>query len=248
MSKLKKNPTILEACKNIIKEQEEAGIIEKVSSLENTDKIHHLPHQTVSRTGAETTKVRMVFDASSKDKQSGTSLNTCIRVGPLLNPLIFDIMIRFRQHKVAIVGDIEKAFLNVEVNPMDRGCLRFLWVSDLNTPEPSIDVYQFTRVIFGVKCSPFLLNADSRYHLSKYAEKDPDFATKISNSFYVDDLVSGATDIESGIQLYEKARLRMKEGGFNLRKRRTNDLGLEAEIKRKRRPENNYFRLKFGCK
>ena len=233
MGKLKKNPAILEACNNIIKEQEEAGIIEKVNSLEKADKIHYLPHQTVIRTEAETTKVRMVFDASSKDKQSGTSLNNCIHVGPPLNPLLFDIMIRFREHKVAIVGDIEKAFLNVEVNPKDRDCLRFLWVSDLNTPEPSIDVYRFNRVVFGVNCSPFLLNAVLRYHLSKYAEKDPDFATKMSNSFYVDDLVSGATDVESGLQLYEKARLRMKEGGFNLRKWRTNDLGLESEIERR---------------
>ena len=233
IGKLKKNPAILEACNNIIKEQEEAGIIEKVNSLEKADKIHYLPHQTVIRTEAETTKVRMVFDASSKDKQSGTSLNNCIHVGPPLNPLLFDIMIRFREHKVAIVGDIEKAFLNVEVNPKDRDCLRFLWVSDLNTPEPPIDVYRFNRVVFGVNCSPFLLNAVLRYHLSKYAEKDPDFATKMSKSFYVDDLVSGATDVESGIQLYEKARLRMKEGGFNLRKWRTNDLGLEAEIERR---------------
>ena len=65
-------------------------------------------------------------------------------------------------------------------------------------------------------------------------QKDPDFATKMSNSFYVDDPVSGATDVESGIQLYEKARLRMKEGGLNLRKWRTNDLGLEVEIKRRK--------------
>ena len=233
MNKLKKNPAVLEACNNIIQEQEQAGIIEKVTSLEKADKIHYLPHQTVIRTEAETTKVRMVFDASSKDKKSCTSLNNCIHVGPPLNPLLFDIMIRFREHRVATVGDIEKAFLNVEVNPKDKDCLRFLWVSDLNALEPSIDVYRFNRVVFGVNCSPFLLNAVLRYHLSKYAEEDPDFATKMSSSFYVDDLVSGATDVESGIQLYEKARSRMKEDGFNLRKWRTNNLELEAEIERR---------------
>ena len=79
--------------------------------------------------------------------------------------------------------------------------MRFLWASDLNTPEPSIDVYRFNRIVFGVDCSSFLLNAVLGYYLSKFAEQDPDFATKISNSFYVDDLVSGATDVESGIQL-----------------------------------------------
>ena len=174
----------------------------------------------------------MVFDASSKDRKSGTSLNNCIHVGPPLNPLLFDIIVRFREHRIAIVGDIEKAFLNVEVDPKDRDCLRFIWITDLTTPEPSIEVYRFNRVVFGVNCSPFLLNAVLRYHLNKYAEEEPDFTTKMSSSFYVDDLVSGAADVESGIKLYEKAKLRMKEGGFNLRKWKTNNLELEAEIER----------------
>ena len=225
MNKLKKNPPVLEACNKIIKEQEQAGIIEKVMNLEKTDKIHYLPHQTVIRNEAETTKVRMVFDASCKDKKSGTSLNDCIHVGLPLNPLLFDIMLRFREHKVAIIGDIEKAFLNVEVDPKDRDCLRFIWTSDLTTPEPLKEVYRFNRVVFGVNCSPFLLNAVLRYHLNKYAEEDPDFTAKMSSSFYV--------DVESGIQLYEKAKVRMKKGGFNVRKWRTNSLELEAEIEKR---------------
>ena len=228
--KLKRNPSVLEACNDIIKEQEEAGIIEKVANLDKADKIHYLPHQTVIRNEAETTKVRMVFDASSKNKKSGTSLNDCIHVGPPLNPLLFDIMLRFREHRVAMVADIEKAFLNVEVDPKDRDCLRFFWLSDVNAKEPHIEVYRFNRVVFGVNCSPFLLNAVIRYHVNKYAEEDPMFATRMSNSFYVDDLVAGTSDVESGIQLYEKAKSRMKAGGFNLRKWKTNKLSLQTEI------------------
>ena len=68
--------------------------------------------------------------------------------------------------------------------------------------------------------------------MSKYAE-DPDFATKVSSIFYVDDLVSRVTDVESGIQLYEEAISRMKEGGFNLRKWRTNNIELKADIERR---------------
>ena len=119
MNTLRKEPSGLEACNNIIKEQEQSGIIERVTSLEKADKIHYLPYQTVIRTDAETTKVRMVFDASSKDRKSGTSLNTYIHVGPPLYPLLVDIMVRFREHRIAVVGDIEKAFLNVEVDPKD---------------------------------------------------------------------------------------------------------------------------------
>ena len=61
-------------------------------------------------------------------------------------------------------------------------------------------------MVFGVNCSPFLLNAVLRYHLNEYAEEDPEFTAKMSNCFYVDALVSGAIHVESGIQLYEKAK------------------------------------------
>ena len=42
---------------------------------------------------ARTTKVRIVYDASSKEKKSGTSLNDCLHVEPLLNPLLYDILL-----------------------------------------------------------------------------------------------------------------------------------------------------------
>ena len=39
---------------------------------------------------------------------------------------LFDILIRFRVHKVALTADIEKAFLNVSIKPEQRNMLRFL--------------------------------------------------------------------------------------------------------------------------
>ena len=65
MNRLKKDPAVLETCSNTIQEQEQAGTIAKVSSLEKVEKIYYLPHQAVILTVAETSKVRMVFDASS---------------------------------------------------------------------------------------------------------------------------------------------------------------------------------------
>ena len=60
--------------------------------------------------------MRIVFDASSIDKKQGTSLNDCLNGGPSLTPLVFEILLCFKENKVALVGDIEKAFLSIEIN------------------------------------------------------------------------------------------------------------------------------------
>lgn len=101
----------------------------------------------------------MFFDTSCKENSTETSLNSCLHVGPSLSPLIFDTLRRFRVVNVAIVGDISKVSLNIEVDEADRDCLRFLWVKDTTSPDPEIDVYRFNRVVFGANSSPFLLNA-----------------------------------------------------------------------------------------
>ena len=95
-----------------------------------------------------------MYDASAK--RSGSSLNDCLYSGPPLTPMIFDVMARFRVHKVAPTADIEKAFLNVAIAPEHRDYLRFLWVNDILTDNPQLVIMRFTRVVFGVNSSPFL--------------------------------------------------------------------------------------------
>ena len=73
--------------------------------------VHYLLHQAVIRRDAETTKLRMVYDASSKETKNGTSLNDCLHTGPSINPLLFDILVRFRENKIAVVRDIKRHFL-----------------------------------------------------------------------------------------------------------------------------------------
>ena len=146
IKKLRKEPELLDEYDAVIRQQIESGIIERVAELERVDKLHYLPHLAVVRQDASTTKLRIVYDASAKDGYSkGTSLNDCLHVGPSLNPLLFDILTRFREKKIVLIGDIEKAFLNIGVDKADRDCLRFLWLS----------VYRFCRVVFGLNVRPF---------------------------------------------------------------------------------------------
>ena len=96
--------------------------------------------------------------------------------------------------------------------------LRFLWVDDIDNPSPEIVVPRFTRVVFGVSSSPFLLNTTIKHHIERYKEADPEFVEKFLRFIYVDDLSSGAPESNKGYELYLKSKLRLAEGGFNLRK------------------------------
>lgn len=102
----------------------QSGIVELVSpSDEDLEQVHYLPHHAVVRQDKATTKVRVVYDASARS--SGPLLNDCLHVGPKLNQKILDILLRFRVHRVAIIADIEKAFLMVSMAEKDRDVLRF---------------------------------------------------------------------------------------------------------------------------
>ena len=60
----------------------------------------------------------------------------------------------------------------VSVAKKDMDVLRFLWVDNIHADFPNLQVLRFTRVVFGVASSPFLLNATLRYHLEKYRSAD----------------------------------------------------------------------------
>ena len=179
--------------------------------------MHYLPHHGVVLRDAISTKLRIVFDASSKATSNSPSLNDCPYSGPALTPTIFKILLRFRERKIALVGDIEKAFLNIGVHEEDRDALRFLWVDSVEKEDPELVLYRFCRVVFGVNSSPFLLNATLQHHISQYSS-DPELVENLPNSFYVDDLVYGEGDLEKCLSLYQKSKKCLSESGFNLRK------------------------------
>ena len=83
-------------------------------------------------------------------------------------------------------------------------------------------MYRFCRVVFGLNASPFLLNGTITHHLATFAETDPEFARKMIESFYVDDLLSGNGTTDKAYDLYSKAKVRMAKGGFKLRKWKSN--------------------------
>ena len=149
-------------------------------------------------------------------RKNAPSLNDCLHVGPPLAPLMFDVLVRFREHKVALARDIKKAFLQIEVNPEDRNYLRFLWVKNVLAEKPEVEIFRFCRVIFGCGPKPFLLNGTLRHHFNKYADDDPQFVRKMRDGLYVDDSVSGVKTVKEAFELYRKTRIRLIQGRFSM--------------------------------
>ena len=216
--RLKRDSTLLRDYNAVIRDQLKRGIVEVVREPESADRsnTHYIPHHAVVRRDKATTKLRIVFDASARS--SGPSLNECLYAGPPLNRTILEILLRFRVHRVGLIGDIEKAFLMVSIHPDDRNYLRFLWIDDISMETPAIVTMRFRRVMFGVSSSPFLLNGTIKYHIEHYRDTDPEFVAKFLRSIYVDDVIFGAPDDEMAFKLYLTSKKRLAEGGFNLRK------------------------------
>jgi len=103
-------------------------------------------------------------------------------------------------------------------------------VDDIEKKNPEILVLRFTRVVFEVCSSPFLLKATLKHHIERYKNEDPEFVDQFLRSIYVDDLSSGAADNNTAYELYLKCKLRLPEGGFNLRKFMSNSSQLTKRI------------------
>ncbi|XP_035219952.1 uncharacterized protein LOC118193027 [Stegodyphus dumicola] len=186
------------------------GIIEIVLETNANERTHYLPHRAVFKE-CSTTKIRPVFDASNKD-ENGSSLNDCLEVGPNVVDLIPIVLIIFRIYAIALSSDIEKAFLQIEINPEDRDFLRFLWWEKGNIVE-----FRYCRVVFGVYCSPFLLSACLNNLLENPPEHLSKIAKKLKGTFYMDNSLTGVSKEEEIESHINKATLLMSTAGFNLR-------------------------------
>ena len=96
---------------------------------------------------------------------------------------------------------------------------------------------RFTRVVFGVSFSPFLLNATLRHHLDKYESSHPDPIKQLRQSLYVDDLACGAPDEEQAYVMLVSAKKILRNAGFNLRKFHSSSGALQARVSPLERPQ-----------
>ena len=207
------DPWLKEEYDKIIFEYLSRNIIEKVeANCDESDFIRYLPHHPVVTTNGQKRKVRIVFDASAKDKNN-ISLNDLMATGPNLNPEICALLVRFRLYRYGLVADVEKAFLQLLLLPEQKDLTRFFWFAD----DGSVSIYRFNRVIFGARGSPFLLARSIRFCLDNQNEDQKETCQILSNNMYVDDFIASFHSDETCSKFVENSRSIFQTIKMNLR-------------------------------
>ena len=92
LKKLQKEPNLLDQYDEVIQDQLAKGIVERVSS-DPVGREFYISHKPV-RESAESTKLRIVFNASARSNERSASLNNCLETGPPLQNLLRNILVR----------------------------------------------------------------------------------------------------------------------------------------------------------
>ena len=220
-SKFAKHPALKEKYSECMQEYLNLG---HMSTTQDSDPKHHgffLPHHAVIKEDNLTTKIRVVFDGSTKSS-SGISLNDALMVGPTVQEDLFTIYTRFRSFSFALTVDIEKMYRQVEVTPEDSSYQRILWRE--NSSEP-IKIYNLKTVTYGTASAPFLATRV----LSQLSEDEgfshPFAAQVLIHDFYVDDLLTDAATFQEALDLRNDLVQLVGKGGLTLRKWASNDMG-----------------------
>jgi hypothetical protein len=212
---LSKKPGVAETYAAAFNANIEKGYIEKIPSEQaNGTPGWYLPHFAVVKEEKETTKVRIVYDAAAV--YGGTSLNEQMVAGPKLQRDIVDIMMRFREKPVALVGDIKEMFNQVVLAPGDRRYHRLLW-RDLDSTRP-MDTYEAVRLVFGDKSSPFLAQYVMRHQASSMKDVYPEASESILESTYMDDVIDSYEDVQTTLRVRQELREVLLPAGFEIRR------------------------------
>lgn len=234
--RLKADPNLYEEYKSHINEYLQTGQMELVPPIEcRSDKAYYIPHHPVFKQDSLTTKLRVVYDASAKDK-NGISLNNTLLTGCKLQADIVSILLRFRLHPIVFTADVRQMYRQIIVNPEHRDFQRILFRFSTHHP---IQEYRIGRVTFGVSSAPFLAIRTIHQLAEDERESFPLAANILRDGIYVDDVVTGCEDTETALVTQNQLIGIMSTGGFELRKWASNDPNVLAGVPEEHRATPN---------
>lgn len=216
-TRLNQQPELAREYRDFMEEYERLNHMEKVeasaSSCSSTQ-IVYFPHHPVIKETSQTTRVRVVFNASCSTS-NGTSLNDYLHVEPKLLTDLFSLIVRWRMYRFVYTADIEKMFSQIKIHPADVDYQRIVWRSH---PDDELVSYRLTTLTYGMACAPFLANRVLKQLAKDEGHNYPLAVPIIDNCTYVDDIMFGADDIILAKQARNQLCQLAKAGGFNVRR------------------------------
>ena len=177
--------------------------------------VSYVPHHAVTNP-KKPGKVRVVFDCAAK--YAGKSLNDHLYTGPDIVNSLLGVLFRFRQERVAIVGDVEMMYLRIKVYPEDEKFLRILWWTGGDL-EKKPDTYSMTSQIFGAASSGYNATLGLRACADDgIGQFDADVIRSVHRNFYVDDYLMSVSDVPTAKSYIDQLQRLLAAGGFRLHK------------------------------
>ena len=116
-------------------------------------------------------------------------------------------------HRIGLTADVNKMYRAVELTMADRNLHSFVWRS---SPGEVLKDYRMTRLTFGVSASSFAANMAVKQNAIDLCHKYPLAAETTMTSFYVDDCLTGADNVDAAIELQEQLQELFSHGGFKV--------------------------------
>ncbi|CAK1594262.1 unnamed protein product [Parnassius mnemosyne] len=186
----------------------------------------YLPHHAVVRKDKTTTKVRVVFNASSKNNY-GVSLNETLMIGPTLQADLRHLVMRWRIDPIVLVADVIKMYRQVRVAEDNTKFQRIVWREN---PESEIEDFELLTVTFGIASAPYLAVRVLNQISLDEGKNFPLAAPRVLQAFYMDDLMTGCCDVKEGLEVYKQMTDLLARGGFKLQKWNSNNEELLSQI------------------
>lgn len=239
--KLENNTNFKTEYTKVIEEYLSLGHMEEVPKIEINNPAVYLPHHAVIREDKETTKLRVVFDASSKGTNN-ISLNDELLVGPQLQDDMRNIIMRWRLHRICYVADIQKMYRQIMVHKKDADLQRIIWRRNSRDP---LQEYRLCRVTFGTASAPYLAVKTMHKVAEDEGIEHPEAVKTIKEDFYMDDLMSGQDTVEEAVHIAKTIKVILKAGGFDLQKWSSNSAEFLAQFDNSERSNSVNMNIKL---
>ncbi|XP_017480692.1 PREDICTED: uncharacterized protein LOC108369973 [Rhagoletis zephyria] len=215
-TRLTKDPVLQKEYNRVLTEYESLGHMSRINgsiSADSSDN-YFLPHHAVIKAESTSTKVRVVFNASSQTA-NGTSLNDVLYPGPVLQADLPILILRWRLYRYVFNSDIEKMYRQIWVNNNHTKYQRIVYRTNPNEP---VSLYELKTVTFGINSAPYLAIRTLLQLADDVENSFPIASNILRKCMYVDDVLAGGHSVDSTIKARDEISEVLRSAGFPLRK------------------------------